>query len=376
MNKKKLSSVLVNILLLILVTGVCFAVGEIAVRIWKSNDLAPGLWPEENAKFIPELRKNLYPNITNITRSTNEFTYHVSTNAQGFRDFHPLAKKNGTKRIVIVGASTLFGNTVEINQTYSALLGENLEVETIDLGLGANGFPEIDFILKEYGMQYQPDLILIEAELGTFYATYDYSRRAETPPKKSLFIWTYEHSKLINYVYWKIKTTPLGYKIINTLGINEKAQDGNAFDLALLQHQQDAAVNTSITDSYQYLKEIKNIANQKHIPIAVIFIPTSYQLNPEKQEAIREQYHLSAENFDPEVAENMIHALTKKLQIPLFDPTPSLQKAKNAQSLNWPLDGHFTIEGHQLYAQLLAKYITEKKLLNKYQENTGSAAQP
>src|SRR3989338_4028508 len=144
MNKKKLSSVLVNILLLILVTGVCFAVGEIAVRIWKSNALAPGLWPEENAKFIPELRKNLYPNITNITRSTNEFTYHVSTNAQGFRDFHSYTKTPNTKRIVIVGASTLFGNTVEIDQTYSALVGNNLDVESIDLGLGANGLDEMN----------------------------------------------------------------------------------------------------------------------------------------------------------------------------------------------------------------------------------------
>jgi len=365
--KKSVTKLLINLLLLLLVTGICFAIGEVAVRIWKSNDLAPGLWPEENAKFVPELRKNLYPNIQNITRSTNEYTYHVSTNAQGFRDFHDYAKTPNTKRIVTIGASTLFGNTVEIDQTYSTLVGNKLGVETIDLGLGANGLDEMSYILKEYGMQYHPDLILVEVELGTFYATQEYHLRSETPKQKSLFLWSYEHSKLVNFIYWKIKTTPFGYKIINTLGLNEKGQDGNAFDISLLQHQPTTAVNNSITYAYKNLQEMKKFADQQHLPMTVIFIPTSYQINPLKQQAIAEQYGFPAEKLDVDIAEKLTQKLTEKLNIPLFDPTAELKKTPQVESLNWPLDGHLTPKGHQRYADLLAGYITEKKLLDKSQ---------
>ena len=158
-------STALNLVILLIAIIICVGLAEVWVRIFNDNSVAPGLWPEENAHFVPGLRKNVYVNLSNLTKSTAEFSYTISTNQNGFRDFHEFSKPPGTKRIVAVGASSLFGNTVEEHETYLSILSQELEVETINLGLGGNGFDEMNYILQEYGFKYDPELIVIEVEL-------------------------------------------------------------------------------------------------------------------------------------------------------------------------------------------------------------------
>ncbi len=359
-----LRNVFINITLFFTVLIICFIIGEIGVRLFKSNELAPGLWPDENARFIPELKRDLYPNIHNMTRSTSEFSYSISTNSDGFRDFHSYEKGEDVYRIVGIGASSMFGNTVEVNDTYIAQLGDVLGTETINLGVGGIGFGEMSYILREYGLAYHPDLIIVEAEIGDLYADHQFDVRDSAVSSQSFFLWTYEHSKLVNHLYWKVKTTPLGYKLVSFLGLNKKGQDSNTFDLGFSNHEDTALINHTMSLTTGYLKEMKELADSKGIPMVVIFIPPTFQLNSDKYEQIALEYGLDKSKFDVARAEHFFEDISHELDIPFFDSTSLLLNRSDVKYLDWQFDGHFNAHGNFVYATFLSRFLRDNHLIN------------
>ena len=358
-----LRNILINLSILFVALLLSFGIGEIGVRLFKSNELAPGIWPEENAHFVPEIKRNVYPNIPNLSRSTSEFTYTVSTNSNGFRDFHEYEKKEGVYRIVGIGTSSMFGNTVEANDTYIARLGDITGTETINLGLGAIGFDEINHILKEYALRYKPNLILLEAELGDIQAAHLFYSRESTSKEKSFFLWWYEHSRFINHFYWKLKTTSLGYILVQFFGLNKNGQDANAFDIAFSEHKEDKNINQSKYFVMENLKAIKSLADEKGIPLIVIFIPPTFQLNSDKYEQIVKEYGLDTNTFDVAAAEHFFSDASSLLNITFFDSTALLLNRSDVKYLDWHFDGHFNAHGNYVYASLLAEFLRKEKII-------------
>lgn len=359
----KWRNIIINVFTLLIAFLICMALAEAWVRVFRDDRLAPDSWPEENAQFVPGLRKNVYVNLSNLTKATSEFSYTLSTNQYGFRDFHDFEREKGIKRIVAVGASSLFGNTVEANETYLKVLGEQLGVETINLGLGGNGFDEMKYILGEYGMKYKPDLIIVEVGLANLYATFQFNERSEIPQRQPFFLWMYKHSKAISYFYWQVKTTPLGFKIIQFLRLNKHGQDSTSFDLEVLQHQNTLPVNNSKIGAFRNLQEMKELAGESEVPLLVIYLPPSFQINQAKLEQIALEYGLEQEQIDVAAAENFFTAIANKLNLPFFSPTADLQHHPDATRLGWQYDSHFNPQGNSIYATLLADFIQKNKLL-------------
>ncbi len=363
-TQKKLRNLGINFLVLFVVLLLCLAAGEAGVRVFKSDEVAPGLWPKENAQFVPELKKNVYVNLTNFTKSTSEFSYTINTNHLGFRDFHSLQKEEGVYRIAIIGSSSVFGNTVDLEQTYPSILESSMGgVEVINLGLGGSGLGEMNYILQEYAPKYNPDLIVVEVGLGNLYATNLFDKRSSTQQRKSFTLWVYENSKFINHLYWKAKTTPLGHTLITTLGINRHGRNSNAFDLALLQGRNTPAIQDSIHSTYQNLAEMKKSAQAQDIPLLVLFLPPPYQINPERLDVISESYNLDEANLNPRIAQEIYTIITQRLGLDFFDPTQDLIEHPRATQMHWNFDGHFNADGNQVYAALLGELIKEEYLI-------------
>jgi hypothetical protein len=92
---------------------------------------------------------------------------HVSFNAMGFRDDdHQLAKPRGVKRIVVIGDSFCEAIQVNLEDTFHQLLEAMLNErgpdtwEVINLGVGDFGTAQAHIALMEYGLAFEPDLVI------------------------------------------------------------------------------------------------------------------------------------------------------------------------------------------------------------------------
>jgi hypothetical protein len=91
---------------------------------------------------------------------------HVSFNAAGFRDgSHAIAKPPGVKRIVVIGDSFCEAVQVNLQETFHRRLEALLAVdgerwEVINLGVGDFGTAQELIVLTEYGLAFDPDLVI------------------------------------------------------------------------------------------------------------------------------------------------------------------------------------------------------------------------
>ena len=111
-------------------------------------------------EFDPVLGWRSKPNVRLGEWSTN------SLGARGKTDY-PYARDPLEKRIVVIGDSFAFGISdappgVSDEETYASRLEQLLpETEVINLGIGGYGTDQILLMLKEEGIRYHPDLVIV-----------------------------------------------------------------------------------------------------------------------------------------------------------------------------------------------------------------------
>ena len=98
-------------------------------------------------------------------RTEADYTVVVETNSKGLRDReHSYAKPEGVFRIVIIGDSFMEAYQVPAAESLPDMLEERLRdrrVEVINLGVGGYGTAQEYIYLKEEGLKYHPDLVLM-----------------------------------------------------------------------------------------------------------------------------------------------------------------------------------------------------------------------
>lgn len=99
---------------------------------------------------------------------TKEYQINIQTNSKGIRAHEeiPYEKANGIKRIVLLGDSFGIGYGVNLEETFSEqmkrFLGEaGIECEVVNLSVSGHGTAEQLITLREEGLKYQPDLVLL-----------------------------------------------------------------------------------------------------------------------------------------------------------------------------------------------------------------------
>lgn len=114
-------------------------------------------------------------------------TYYIKINSDGFRGRdYTLEKPENTFRIIVLGDSFTFGFGLDIEKTFPYIFEEMLNrgfskthYEVLNFGLpGANTAVEVNF-LKEKGLKYDPDLVII-GFLHNDDETLDFLKKIET----------------------------------------------------------------------------------------------------------------------------------------------------------------------------------------------------
>lgn len=114
-----------------------------------------------------------------------EVDNYIAINREGYRDIdHPLAKPPGTYRILLLGDSMSEGVEVALQDLYwkrlESLLPQcaafsNRRIEVVSLAVNGYGTAQEYLTLREHGLKYRPDLVLL-----AFFTGNDFTDNVET----------------------------------------------------------------------------------------------------------------------------------------------------------------------------------------------------
>jgi lysophospholipase L1-like esterase len=329
-----------NLLVVIIAFSVVFLVLEISLRVYYGNQ--PVFLFPQVSHIHTEYGYKLTPN------QTKSYTLDqlVVTNSYGFRDYEwQMPKPPGRIRILVVGDSLTFGNAAPFEAIYSKVLErilkkQNPQIEVITAAAGGwSTYDELDF-LKDEGLGYQPDLLIIG-----FYRN-DFSSR----PRKGWVRPLSEDGRVESRPWW-IRWLPYRYIFIlkRSALITYMRDRVDIFFQAekdeLLFNEIDLNRDQNINDTLGYILEIKQACAQKNAKILLASIPpVNYFWVPRGQPRYNDYLRSFCQAHD----------------IAFVDLAEGFWKVKNPTALYYyPWDLHMNPKGHQLVAEQLAQPVME-----------------
>lgn len=196
MMPKRSSSIVAELLTLVVAVGLIFAGIEIYLRHAMTNKAKP----YEGIETIPEVT-DAYFELTFLEQYATKkvwFTadfdpqlgwdYQIAANrVRGGRKIGP--KEAGTLRVIALGDSFTWGIDVDDHECYPYLLGKVLrsahgrEAEVLNMGVGSYGIDQALMKFYSHGQKHRPDVVV----LGIFPHDYDRTRLSFYSYSKPLF---------------------------------------------------------------------------------------------------------------------------------------------------------------------------------------------
>lgn len=398
-----MSPVLARALLFVVSTALAITLVEYGLRIRAYGGVQPLEGEHVLREPHPTRGWSLTPGRGAYQRSP-DFAVYVEINDQGLRDRpHAYRPAPGTTRIVVLGDSYMEAYQVELEESLPYQLQARLEdrgVEVVNLGVGGYGTAQSLLALKEEGLRYQPDVVV----LG-FYTGNDIHNDSRALQQK---LWGEDDAQTYGRPYasavsldgplawtppdfermqreakasarrraapgrraWKwIEPTLLGNRLGQVLAraaarlgaspADPKVHFGWPFLADFENDDWDAAWLTT----RRLLLELRDVSRQHGAAFVVMIVPAKLQVEPDFREAVRAQY--PGIRLDETRVNRALAEFCAGHDIPLFDPTPSfVRHAQAGETLYFQLDDHhWNARGHSLASEGLAAFLEGRALL-------------
>jgi lysophospholipase L1-like esterase len=258
-----MKNLLMGILVSLLAIAAVLSAGELAVRLFYPliANYDTEMWRYASYGKV----------LTNVTERSHRnrpgahfdslYGVKVDINSKGMRDFeYAYEKPPGTFRILVLGDSVTFGWGVPMEDTYPKMLekelnarGGGVHYQVLNAGTGNYGTREEAVFLREEGLKYSPDMIILaffvnDAEMIAPVRQYGIKRHS--------YLYAFLWSK------WNAVTTKLdpGKMFLNYY--RGMYADGSG----------------ARADFEKYAGEIKRTAREKKIPLLVAMVPDVRQI--------------------------------------------------------------------------------------------------
>ena len=281
----------------------------------------------------------------------------IKTNSQGFRDDgkHTLTKPADVIRILGLGDSFTFGWGVSLEDTFLKKLEGNLEgrtglkIETINAGVPMWDLNQYYVYYREYGVQYQPDIVVLSYFFNDAPDIFQESIPADTRHQKGG-----QHTGGVlrySYLFNFIKSFAHQIRRENRLKRFDHLSELAARRKYMTKPNNDMVFDpgpdqerTSTTFITTLLKNIQSATKTHKGQLVLMYIPDIAQLHyPEWQHINR-----------------ILVSITEKLDIPFLDMTPIFESDPNpGEFYFWPKDAHATPRGHEKMAEALTTLICQ-----------------
>lgn len=379
----KLKELFKNLLLLFVALLAFFSCLEIGVRIFAPETKRTLQFNEVvGPKRIPDIK---------FKERTSEFGLITHrTNSLGFVDSeHKLEKEENTYRIVFLGDSWTEALQVPRDKTFCKILetklneiGANKKFEIINLGVSGYATGQEYLVLKEFGLKYNPDLVVLifYARNDVFYnslSLYDGSSEPYFDLKDGLLTQVHypqpiTHNKLVSFIIKHFQSPRFFYKKIQLLKTrieNWKNQLAKEEDMSI--DEQLRIYNRYYDNNWKkawqitgaLIKEININSQNNKADLLVVYLPAAIEANPELwKEALDKYPAMKNLEWDLEKPNYILKEFSQETNINYLDLLPSFREyiSETGEDL---YSNHFNYNGHKLTAELLYNFLLSNNLI-------------
>jgi len=380
---------------------------EASLRIYL-NQTTP-IEPLACKRADPIVHHAYMPNTT-CRYKTAEWDTEIKINSLGLRN-KEISEENNF-RVLVLGESFTAAESVDYEKSavYLAekrLNGEGKKVELVNAGVPSYS-PILEYLwLREYGLDLDPDLVILNFDLGDvsgdnfmsdFYLSSEeildedssliskeepsemgkeepselwgdtrfqlQTTRAEDPGTFTLAtkikFWLHSHLKSYNFFAEATKKTIRKMRGIPEAPIYVLGDVKNDFEY-VTRSSENANNREVYKIPFENLKRIKRLLESKSIPFVVIYFPHGHQISAKEWAKGRQFYGLEKARIYPLDSINVLMEMSKEEKIEAYDASNAFLSAEESQfPLYYPFDGHFTENGNMIMANVIAQVIRKK----------------
>ncbi len=346
------------------------ALARVRVKVLSGSWSTRSAFSGQFSEYHPRFGWSLLPG-AHVTHRTTEYDVDIVINDQGFRQqvVPPLTSNEGVDRIVVLGDSFTFGYGVQEQVRFTELLPEHLPgVEVLNMGVPATGTDQhVLFFEEAGGADAKPDIVLlvyflenIERTGTSRYQGYGKPQFLVAEDGTGLQLTNVPVSKPLSAVVVERRHKGLPIPLKKYLRRNSELY-------TLLRQWFAVSASTALeldaSDPYpEYssdapswkvtrllFKRLAEDAAQVGAQLAVVVVPEPGHLRP----------HIGSTHQDA------VRVALDAINVPMLDLTPFFRKAQVTadEPLYFPVDGHWTEDGHKLVAETIGSWLIEQGLL-------------
>jgi hypothetical protein len=351
------------------------------------------------------LHHRFVPNARGRHRS-NEFDVSYAINSLGLRDREmPRQAPPGTRRLLMLGDSFTEGNGVEREQTFSALIqalldrdGLGARWQVVNAGIGSYS-PLLEYLyLRNGGLDFQPNVVVLNFDLSDVYDDIQYTRLAVMGPDgdpvavrapASTFSeskrWRAEvsepeeapasgaagtvvelkdfvkgHLRLYGFVRRRISA------YLEVARQTDASGDIRVDKFAMLRDNYRPVDDRDWTLSFRYITMIRDLLAARGIGFWVTVYPYGLQVSPREWATGRRGRGFERGRVYTTRPQERLAQFCRSSGIPVVDLCPDFKElSRTVYPIYYDLDGHWYPAGHQLVANVLyrtlAPYLRERE---------------
>jgi lysophospholipase L1-like esterase len=379
------NSIIKRSLLILAAIPVVVVLLEIGIRLAVPQPLDDVLFNDIYTEtYSPSLNANVGSLSPGMTRSKSGQKFRI--NLDGNRDYeYPIKKKDGVKRIAIVGSSVSFGYDLALEETFGKQLEVMLrrdspKVENEVLLFGRPGFKakETYARLVDRIFDYDPDLIIysfvqnnyegqsVDTYYSRIYNLSEIMRTGDSPGSKSLLRkvrdqWGgLKNNSMLRYIrtnfHLYLFSANSIARVLRELSPieKEKAQNIDVF------YPETPEFMRKIKNTETWLSLMEQESHQRGIKFSILFHPYEMQVN----QAGLEKWQSEGIPLSEDVLSFQTHQIMKTFsdssRIHFIDILPTLQMGIGDDEYFLEGDyGHYTASAHKLIATHLSRAIPE-----------------
>jgi len=289
----------------------------------------------------------------------------IVMNKEGFFDSpHAVAKPPGKKRILFLGDSFTIGFGITRENRYTdriqRILGSGYEV--INMGMWGWSTDQELLVLKEKGLQYSPDVVVLAMFLDDISNCHLFSVNEGLFLKPRFSLAGGNALELGNVPVPNNRTKSVLYNIMLTrfYKLRNRMELGSEFErLGLF-----AIFDRAYAREFRYtlplrlVSETHALLKAKQIKFLLVVIPYMDQFLDKKIAAAGKGYFgIPPERLDLGLPQKIVKLYCKKEGIPVLDLMPAFSARYGREKLFFNRDLHWTIAGHRLAARTIVEQL-------------------
>ena len=357
-----------RLLLILAVFTAQFFAFEFGMRAAGGSEAAPAF----QRLFMPDPRMGhrLRPG-ARTHFATPEFAADIAISAQGVRGPDLPAKAPGERRVAVLGDSLVLAVQVQQPETFVAGLEARLNaagtagVRWRAINGGVQGYGPVEELLfyRDVVAPLDPDVLLVMVFVANdAIETLDSAWRLEAGDDRLARAQTESAGTVRRWVRRSMVLQQVRLRVNDVLDWLRPSSPTISRPLATYVAQPPEEVPRGIAKARDVLAQLAREAEARGTRVGLVLVPARFQLNDTDFGHMRRTVEAAGGTLLRDAATERFAAALAPLGLPMLDLLPGLRAQPQPAGLFFEQNIHFTVRGHQVVADALARFVVESGL--------------